>query len=78
MSRICDFLENNLPAIQTSVQATIFNTTDKFTAIKDDSIKVTLICIIIRLMMVWKHYKTALAIVLLFILKFYGFDETIS
>lgn len=77
LSRICDFLENNLPAIQTSVQATIFNTTDKFTAIKDDLIKVTLICIIIRLMMVWKHYKTALAIVLLFILKFYGFDEAI-
>ncbi|UHR49765.1 MAG: RNA helicase [Hangzhou hydrellia griseola dicistrovirus 1] len=77
LNRICDFLENNLPTIQTSVQATILNTADKFATIKDDLIKVTLICIIIRLMMVWKHYKTALAIVLLFILKFYGFDETV-
>lgn len=58
LTRICDFLENSLPMIQTNVQATILNTTDKFTIIKDDLIKITLICIIVRLVMVWKHYKT--------------------
>lgn len=77
LTRICDFLENSLPVIQTNVQATLASTSDKFANIKDDFIKITLICIIIRLMMAWKNYKTALAIVLLFILKFYGFDQSI-
>lgn len=77
LTRVCNFLDESLPTIQANVQATLLNTTDKLGTIKDDLIKVTLICIIIRLMMVWQHYKTALAIVLLFVLKFYGFDETI-
>jgi hypothetical protein len=77
LTRICNFLENSLPTIQANVQATLLTTTEGFTTIKDDLIKITLICIIIRLMMVWKNYKTALAIVLLFILKFYGFDNSI-
>ena len=41
LNRICDFLESNLPMIQTNVQATILNTADKFTTIKDDLIKIT-------------------------------------
>lgn len=77
LTRICNFLESSLPTIQANVQATLLNTTDKFMTIKDDLIKITLICIIVRLMMVWKHYKTALAIILLFVLKFYGFDQSI-
>lgn len=77
LTRICNFLESSLPMIQTNLQATILDTTDKCISIKDDLIKITLICLIIRLMMVWKHYKTALAIILLFVLKFYGFDETV-
>nr|UQB76006.1 non-structural polyprotein [Flumine dicistrovirus 34] len=77
LTRMCDFLENSLPAIQTSIQSTVLNTTDGLTNIKDDLIKITLVCLIIRLIMVWKHYKTALVIILLFIIKFYGFDQTI-
>jgi regulator of sigma D len=77
LTRICNFLENSLPVIQGNVQAMVLDSTEKVSTIKDDLIKVILICLIVRLMMVWKHYKTALAIVLIFVLKFYGFDETI-
>lgn len=77
LNRICDFLENSLPTIQQNIQATVLDTTDKFTTVKEDLIKIVLVCLIVRLMMTWKHYKTALVIVLLFILKFYNFDKTI-
>lgn len=77
LSRICDFLENSLPMIQSNIQSTVLASTDKFVSVKDDLIKIILICMIIRLMMAWKNYKTALVIVLLFVLKFYGFDESI-
>lgn len=77
LNRICDFLENSLPIIQQNIQATVLDTTEKFTNVKEDLIKIILICLIVRLMMTWKHYKTALVIVLLFVLKFYNFDKTI-
>lgn len=77
LTRMCNFLENSLPSIQASVQSTVLGTTDSIISVKDDLIKIILICLIIRLMMVWKHYKTALVIILLFVLKFYGFDKTI-
>jgi len=77
LTRICNFLENSLPVIQSNVQAMVLDSTEKVSTIKDDLIKIILVCLIVRLMMVWKHYKTALAIVLIFVLKFYGFDETI-
>jgi len=77
LTRICNFLENSLPVIQSNVQAMVLDSTEKVASMKDDLIKIVLVCLIVRLMMVWKHYKTALAIVLIFILKFYGFDETI-
>lgn len=77
LNRICDFLENSLPTIQQNIQATVLDTTDKFMTVKEDLIKIVLVCLIVRLMMTWKHYKTALVIVLLFILKFYNFDKTI-
>lgn len=77
LTRICNFLENSLPVIQGNVQAMVLDSTEKVSTMKDDLIKIILVCLIVRLMMVWKHYKTALAIVLIFVLKFYNFDETI-
>nr|ULF99857.1 MAG: hypothetical protein 1 [Cripavirus sp.] len=77
LNRICDFLEASLPTIQQSLQSTILESSDKLTTIKDDLILLVIICILIRLLMIWKHYKTALTVVLLFVLKFYGFDESI-
>lgn len=77
LNRICDFLENSLPTIQANVQATLTHVADNATTIKEDLIKLTLLIVIVRLMMTWKHYKTALAIVLIFVLKYYGFDKII-
>lgn len=77
LDRVCNFLESMLPSLQANIQATIINTTDKLTEIKEDLIKITLICLIIRLLMVWKHYKTALTVVLIFVVKFYKMDEYI-
>lgn len=77
LNRVCNFLENSLPNIQASVQATVLDTTDKFQSMYGDLTKVLVICLVVNLMMRWKHYKTALAILLIFILKFYGFDEKI-
>nr|AZR39355.1 nonstructural polyprotein [Hypsignathus monstrosus dicistrovirus] len=77
LNRICNFLENSLPTLQANIQATVLNTTDKYVQVKDDLMKLTLICLLIRLLMVWGKYKTAIAIILLFVLKYYNFDDKI-
>nr|ULF99874.1 MAG: hypothetical protein 1 [Cripavirus sp.] len=77
LTRVVDFLETALPTIQSNIDATISNFTDSNNKIRDDLIKLVLLLLIIRLMMVWKNYKSALIIILLFIVKFYGFDKSI-
>lgn len=77
LTRICDFLESNLPLIQQSVQTSVVGLGETFTNIKNDLIKIILVCIIIRLLMSLKYQKTALVVVLLFTLKFFEFDQTI-
>nr|QJI52213.1 MAG: nonstructural polyprotein 1 [Dicistroviridae sp.] len=77
LTRVVDFLETTLPTIQANIDSTIRNVTSTNSMIRDDLIKLVLLLLIIRLMMVWKNYKCALVIVLLFIVKFYGFDKVI-
>nr|ULF99863.1 MAG: putative replicase polyprotein [Cripavirus sp.] len=77
LTRVVDFLETTLPAIQNNLDATICNFTDSNNKTRDDLIKLVLLLLILRLMMVWKSYKGALIIILLFIVKFYGFDKSI-
>lgn len=77
LTRVVDFLETALPTIQSNLDATISNFTDSTNKTRDDLIKLVLLLLVIRLIMVWKGYKTALVVVLLFIVKFYGFDKTI-
>lgn len=77
LTRICDFLESSLPTIQASLQSTLLSTTSSLTTIKDDLIKIIIVCILVRLLMVWSHYKTALTVVLGFVFHFFGFDRSI-
>ena len=60
LTRICNFLEDSLPTIQSNIQATLSNYIDRTDAIKNDLVKLTLLLLIVRLMMVWKKYRMAL------------------
>lgn len=75
LTRICDFLETTLPSLQANIQATVIDTTDKCVSLKEDMMKIVLVVLLVRLLMVWKNYRTALCVVLVFIFKFYGFDQ---
>jgi len=77
LNRICDFLENNLPTIQSNIQATMLNFTDKTANIKEDLVKLVILLLIVRLLMTWEKYRTALIIILIFIVRFYGLDKKI-
>lgn len=75
LSRLADFLENTLPGLQANIQATILDTTDKYVSLKEDIMKVLLVVLLVRLLMVWKKYRAALCVILVFVFKFYGFDQ---
>lgn len=75
LTRICDFLENTLPGLQANIQATVIDTTDKYVNLKEDIMKVVLVLLLVRLLMVWEKYRAALCVILIFIFKFYGFDQ---
>ena len=75
LTRICNFLENTLPSLQANLQATVIDTTDKYVSLKEDIMKIVLVVLLVRLLMVWKKYRAALCVVLVFIFKFYGFDQ---
>nr|ULF99872.1 MAG: hypothetical protein 1 [Cripavirus sp.] len=75
LTRICDFLERTLPSLQANIQATVINTTDKCISLKEDIMKIVLVVLLVRLLMVWKKYRAALCVILVFIFKFYGFDQ---
>lgn len=77
LTRICDFIENTLPGLQANIQTTVLNVTDKYVNLKEDIMKVLLVILLVRLLMVWKKYRAALCVILVFIFKFYGFDESI-
>lgn len=77
LSRVCDFLEHSLPFLQKNMQMGLNSIADKCLEIKDDLIKILLICLIVRLLMIWKKYRMALIVILAFVFKFYGFDQTI-
>jgi len=77
LNRMCDFLENSLPGLQANMQAHFTHAVDKYVSVKDDLIKLTLICVVVKLMMCMKRYKSALAVLLVFICKFYGLDGKI-
>lgn len=73
LNRMCDFLETSLPLLQNNVQ-NLMNMTDRADRIKEDIVKITLICLLLRLLMIWKHHRTALAVLLLFIARYYKLD----
>nr|QEQ50980.1 replicase polyprotein [Drosophila C virus] len=75
LTRICDFLENTLPGLQANIQATVIDTTDKYVSLKEDIMKIVLVILLVRLLMVWKKYRASLCVILIFIFKFYGFDQ---
>lgn len=77
LNRVCNFLENNLPVIQSAVQNTVLAANSTFTEVKDDLIKIIIVCLLVRLLMSWKKYRTAVVVVLLFVMRFYGFDKSI-
>nr|ULF99782.1 MAG: putative replicase [Dicistroviridae sp.] len=77
LHRICDFLENSLPQIQTNIQAVVLTTVDKTVNIKDDIVLLVIICLVVRMLLVWNYNKTALAVILGFILHFFKFDKQI-
>jgi regulator of sigma D len=75
LTRLTDFIENTLPGLQANIQATIIDTTDKYVNLKEDVMKVVLVVLLVRLLMTWKKYRSALCVLLIFIFKFYGFDK---
>jgi len=77
LTRICDFLENTLPGLQANIQATIIDSTDKCNTIKEDVIKILLVILLVKLLMEWKKYRAALCVILVFVLRFYGFDQKV-
>nr|WPV03021.1 RNA-dependent RNA polymerase [buhirugu virus 2] len=77
LTRICDFLENSLPALTTQIQTTVLTTTDKYVNLKEDLLKVAILLVLVRLLMVWKKYRAALIVIILFVMRFYGFDKQI-
>lgn len=77
LTRICDFLENSLPNLTAQIQATVLTTTDKYVNLKEDLLKVAILLVLVRLLMVWKKYRAALIVIILFVMRFYGFDKQI-
>jgi len=75
LNRVCDFLENSLPMIQTSISNTMLNCIERVHDLKEDLIKLVLLVLIVRLLMTWKKHKTVLCIILIFIVKFYNMDD---
>lgn len=77
LTRICDFLENSLPSLTAQIQTTVLTTTDKYVNLKEDLLKVAILLVLVRLLMVWKKYRVALVAIILFVMRFYGFDKQI-
>nr|ULF99817.1 MAG: putative replicase polyprotein [Dicistroviridae sp.] len=77
MERVYSFLENTLPSLQANVIATVLKVNDDHTQIKEDLMKIAILLLIVKLLMTWSKYKTALVVVLLFIAKFYKLDKYI-
>nr|UNI73823.1 MAG: RNA-dependent RNA polymerase [brine shrimp dicistrovirus 1] len=77
MSRVCDFLENSVPAIQANVQTVLLQVTDKLSSMKDDFIKLVLLLVLLRLLFGAGCKKMAVLTLIGFIVHFYGFDKSI-
>nr|ULF99876.1 MAG: hypothetical protein 1 [Cripavirus sp.] len=77
LNRICNFLENSLPTIQSNVQASLLDFSEKQISVKDDMVKLIVMLLIVRLMMTWKKYRLALVIILVFLVNFFGMDKKI-
>lgn len=77
ISRICSFIENNLPIIQANLQTTGLTIADNLVSIKDDMIKIIIFLILFKIFMTSDKYRCAIALVLLFICQHYGLHSQI-
>ncbi len=71
ISKITQFLDNNLPMLQANFQTTGLHISDSLVSIKEDLIKVIVFVILIKLFMKFEKYRCAIALVLLFICQHY-------
>nr|ASM93981.1 putative ORF1 protein 1 [Millport beadlet anemone dicistro-like virus 1] len=77
INRITNFLDSMLPILQTNFAQTGLEITDKLVSIKDDLIKVIILVLLIKLFMRFKKYRSAVALVLLFVCQHYGMHHKI-
>lgn len=77
LSRMCDFLENALPAYVNAFSKGTKNVLDIGQNVKNDLVSLVVISLVIKLLMSMKHNKLALIIILGFIVKFYGIDKSV-
>ncbi|UHK03030.1 MAG: RNA helicase [Guiyang dicistrovirus 2] len=77
LSKICDVVENLLPTISNNIKQTTVFAVDGFTTIKDDAIKMSLLTTVVALLMSLQKHRLALAITLVFIVRYYRIDEQI-
>lgn len=64
-------IDNNVDKVTNTMNSVANN----LSSIKSDIIKIIVVCLLVKLLMSLKFNKLALALVLGFILKFYGFDK---
>lgn len=77
LDRVCDFMDKSLPGLVSQVTATVGMSVDKTNLMENDLIKVALILVLLKILISWKKYRTAIVCLLLFVLKFYNVDQYI-
>lgn len=77
LDRVCTFLETALPCMIDNVTGVAQSTSHSAKIISDDLIKGLLCIVLICLLVETKHYKLAMAVILVVATKLFGFDTVI-
>nr|ULF99801.1 MAG: hypothetical protein 1 [Dicistroviridae sp.] len=77
IDRITNFLDQMLPVLQANFSQTGLVMSDKLVSVKDDMIKIIILVLLVKLFMKFKSYRSAVALVLLFVCQHYGLHNQI-
>jgi hypothetical protein len=77
IGRITNFLDSMLPVLQTNFQQTGLVISERIVSVKDDLIKVIILVLLIKLFMKFERYRSAVALVMLFMCQHYGMHTKI-